>query len=60
MTREMPAETVVVPTDQPLGRLAALLLEPLSDDGLAAWAVLKVDEDQVYPVFRTDRVPGGN
>ena len=60
VTREMPAETVIVPTDQPLGRLASLLLEPRSDDGLAAWAVLKVDEDQVYPVFRTDRVPGRN
>ena len=56
-TRDLPAETVVVPTDQPLGRLAALLLEPRSDDGLAAWAVLEVGEDMVYPVLRTDRVP---
>jgi hypothetical protein len=58
VTRELPAETVVVPTEQPLGRLAALLLEPLSDDGLAAWSVLEVGEDRVYPVVRTDRVPG--
>jgi hypothetical protein len=58
-TRELSAGTVVVPTDQPLGRLAALLLEPLSDDGLAAWAVLEVGEDQVWPVVRADRVPGG-
>ena len=58
VSRELPAETVVVSTDQPLGRLAALLLEPLSDDGLAAWSVLEVSEDQVFPVFRTDRVPG--
>jgi len=56
-TRNLSAETVVVPTDQPLGRLAALLLEPRSDDGLAAWSVLGVSEDQVYPVFRADRVP---
>ena len=56
-TRNLAAETVVVPTDQPLGRLAALLLEPRSDDGLAAWSVLGVAEDQVYPVVRVDRVP---
>lgn len=55
--RDVPAETVVVPTDQPLGRLAALLLEPRSDDGLAAWSVLELAEDQVYPVVRADRVP---
>jgi hypothetical protein len=58
-TRELSAGTVVVPTDQPLGRLAALLLEPLSDDGLAAWAVLEVGEDRVWPVVRANRVPGG-
>jgi hypothetical protein len=58
VTRGMPAETVVVPTDQPLGRLAALLLEPRSDDGLAAWSILEVGEDQIFPVVRTDRVPG--
>jgi len=57
VTREVPAGTVVVPTDQPLGRLAGLLLEPLSDDGFAAWSVLEVGEDQAFPVVRTDRVP---
>ena len=55
---ELPAETIVVATDQPLGRLAALLLEPRSDDGLAAWSVLEVGEDQVYPVLRAERLPG--
>ncbi len=57
---QLPPETIVVPTAQPLGRLAALLLEPRSDDGLAAWGILGVDEQQVYPVFRADRVPDGS
>jgi hypothetical protein len=57
---QLPPETIVIPTAQPLGRLVALLLEPRSDDGLAAWGVLKVDEQQVYPVLRADRVPGGS
>ncbi len=50
--QEVPAGTVVVPADQPLGRLAALLLEARSDDGLAAWSVLSVDEQNRYPVLR--------
>ncbi len=60
VTLELPAETIVIPTAQPLGRLAALLLEPRSDDGLAAWSVLEVDEQLVYPVYRADRVPEGS
>jgi len=36
-TREFPAGTIVVRTAQPLGCLAAYLLEPESDDGLAVW-----------------------
>lgn len=57
---ELPPETSVVPTAQPLGRLAALLLEPRSDDGMAAWAVLQVDDDLVYPVLRTNADTGGS
>jgi len=34
---DFPAGTVVVRTGQPLGALAASLLEPESDDGLAVW-----------------------
>jgi len=45
----------VVPSAQPLGRLAHYLLDPRSDDGLANWGLLgehlKVGED--YPVFRS-------
>lgn len=33
----MPAGSVRVPTDQPLGELAVLLLEPESDEGFLAW-----------------------
>jgi hypothetical protein len=47
------AGTVRVPLDQPLGRLAFSLLEPRSDDGFVAWALL--DEQitaGVMPVLR--------
>lgn len=51
----MPAGTAVVPLDQPLGRLAALLLEPRSDDGLSTWNFLDeaVEDSRYYPVMRT-------
>jgi len=35
--REVPAGTIVVPTDQPLARLAVHLLEPQAPDSFAAW-----------------------
>jgi dipeptidyl-peptidase 4 len=35
--RRVPAGTVVVKTAQPLGRLAAYLLEPRAEDGLTTW-----------------------
>jgi dipeptidyl-peptidase-4 len=35
--REFPAGTIFVTTAQPLGNLAACLLEPESDDGLVVW-----------------------
>ncbi|WP_417762339.1 M14 family metallopeptidase [Shewanella sp.] len=37
LTLTLPAGTVVVPTDQPLGDLAMLLLEPQSPDSLLQW-----------------------
>jgi dipeptidyl aminopeptidase/acylaminoacyl peptidase/murein tripeptide amidase MpaA len=53
-SRRVPAGTVLVRTAQPLGSLAAYLLEPQSADGLAAWnffdAVLKKGKD--VPVLR--------
>ena len=36
-SRRLPAGAYVVRTAQPLGRLAAYLLEPRSEDGLCAW-----------------------
>ena len=36
-SRELPAGTFIVRGDQPLGRLAMVLLDPMSDDGLATW-----------------------
>jgi hypothetical protein len=56
-SRRLPPETVLVPVDQPLGRLTALLLEPTSDDGLAAWSVLSVDSDNRFPVLRLQQLP---
>jgi len=36
----LPAGTAYVSVDQPLGRLAFTLLEPRSDDGFVAWAIV--------------------
>lgn len=53
---ELPVGTVVVRLDQPLGRLAFILLEPRSDDGLLNWnffdEALQRD-GRTYPVTRT-------
>jgi hypothetical protein len=50
----VPAGTVVVPTEQPLGRLAFYLLDPRSDDGLVAWNVLdeSLERAERYPILR--------
>lgn len=58
-TAELPAGTVVVPTAQPLGVLAGLLLEPRSDDGLATWGLLREGEDGAFPALRAERLPEG-
>lgn len=57
--REFPAGTFLIPTAQPLGNLAAYLLEPESDDGLLVWNYFDRyivpqwgRELQVYPVYR--------
>ena len=54
--QELPAGTVVVRVDQPLGRLAFFLLEPRSDDGLLNWNFFDdaLQRDGRYcPVLRT-------
>ena len=52
--RRMPAGTILVRMGQPLGTLAAYLLEPQADDGLCTWnffdAVLEEGKD--FPVLR--------
>jgi hypothetical protein len=56
---EFPAGTLFVPMAQPLGKLAAYLLEPESDDGLLVWNFFDRDlvpqwgrGQQVYPVYK--------
>jgi hypothetical protein len=55
----IPAGTVIVPSAQPLGRLAFYLLDPRSDDGLVAWNVLDAALEGAgrYPVLRAARSP---
>lgn len=53
----LPAGSLVIPMDQPLARLAFLLLDPRSDDGLMAWNILdpvlaQSPGPEFYPVFR--------
>ena len=57
--RDFPAGSVLVRTAQPLGRLAAYLLEPESDDGLLHWNFFDRDvvsqwgrAPQTYPVYK--------
>jgi hypothetical protein len=53
-TREVPVGTNVVPMDQPLARLAFVLLEPRSDDGLVVWSLLDpaLEGAATYPILR--------
>ncbi len=53
-TLAVPAGTVRVVVDQPLGRLIFALLEPRSGDGLATWGTLAeaLEEADVYPILR--------
>ncbi len=60
--REFAAGTFVIPTSQPLGNLAAYLLEPESDDGLLVWNFFDRHivpqwgrELQPYPVYKLMR-----
>ena len=54
-TEELPEGTVVVPTAQPLGRLAFYLLDPRSDDGLVTWNILDeaLEGADRYPILRS-------
>jgi hypothetical protein len=52
--RAIPAGTLRIPADQPLARLAFILLEPRSDDGFAAWGLLDaaLEGKTAYPILR--------
>jgi hypothetical protein len=54
----IPAGSLVVPMDQPLARLAFILFDPRSDDGLMAWNILdpmlaSTPPPEFYPILRT-------
>lgn len=58
-TESVPAGSYFVPTSQPLGRLAAYLLEPESDDGLVTWNHYPgLVRGSVAPVARIASAPG--
>ncbi len=50
----VPAGSMLVPTQQPLGRLVAYLLDPMSDDGLTAWNIFDADMENatVHPMWK--------
>ncbi|MFY9608894.1 MAG: hypothetical protein WAU45_09810 [Blastocatellia bacterium] len=53
-TMTFPAGSILVRAAQPLGTLAAYLLEPESDDGLTSWNFLDayLGEGKVHPVYK--------
>ena len=57
VAQRFPAGTYFVRTDQPLGTLAMLLLEPQSPDGLATWNCLgsELTAGQDFPIARLPR-----
>ena len=56
----VPDNSIVVPVDQPLGRLVFLLLEPRSNDSFVYWNLFDEGTDfKAYPVVRTMETIGG-
>jgi len=53
-TVEFPAGSIIVRAAQPLGTLAAYLLEPESDDGLTTWNFFDsyLEQGKIHPVFK--------
>ncbi len=52
-SQRVPAGWWEVRTAQPLGTLASYLLEPMAEDGLAAWGLIDgVTEGNEYPILR--------
>lgn len=52
--RPITSDFVIIPVQQPLGRLAAYLLEAQAEDGLAAWDFFgeEIAPGLIYPVLR--------
>jgi hypothetical protein len=56
--QSVPVGSIIIPMDQPLARLAFILLDPRSDDGFMAWNILDAvlgatPAPTYYPVLRT-------
>ena len=51
------AAALIVPTDQPLGRLVATLLEPRADDGIVAWGLVPVADLVAGDALPVERLP---
>jgi dipeptidyl aminopeptidase/acylaminoacyl peptidase len=60
LARRVPAGTFLVRTAQPLGRLAAYLLEPQAEDGLTTWNAFDAGlaKDKEFPVARVGKLGG--
>ncbi len=52
--RVLPPGTLWIDARQPLARLAATLLEPLSEDSVSTWNLLEDRTSDVYPVLRIE------
>jgi hypothetical protein len=50
----LPQGTLWIPARQPLGRLAAQLLEPKSEDSLSTWNMLEALTAEHFPVLRIE------
>jgi hypothetical protein len=48
----LPAGTAWIDARQPLARLAATLLEPVSEDSLSTWNFFEATTGDAYPVLR--------
>ena len=56
--QELPLGTLIVPANQRLAMLAAMMLEPLSEDSLSSWNFFEKATDTHYPVLRVyDKQP---
>ena len=49
---ELPVGTLRIPAAQPLARVAAVLLEPCSEDSLSTWNFFEAATTTHYPVLR--------